>query len=115
MTIQEATRVVYMIHAVYPQDRRATEAELLDRVDLWAVFFAEYPFPIVDAAVKSWIKSSSYMPTPEEIKRACDTRRRFENLIKDAGYINQLPDPSPAVEAMLDNLIEFLMEEEVAT
>ena len=115
MTIQEATRVVYMIHAVYPQDRRATEAELLDRIDAWAVFFADYPFPIVDAAVKSWIKSSAYMPTPEEIKKACDTRAKFEKLISEAGYINQIPDPSPAVEAMLDNLIESLIEEEVAT
>ena len=111
MTIQEATREVYLIHAAYPQDRNAKEAELLDRIDLWAVFFADKPFSIVDRAVKAWIKSSKFMPTPEEIGKACDTLARFENIIKDAGYIHQIPEPSPEVQAMLDRLIEFLLEE----
>lgn len=115
MTIQEATKVIYMIHAVYPQDRKATEEELLDRIDAWAVFFADYPFPIVDAAVKTWIKSASYMPTPEEIKRACDTRVKFEKLISNAGYINEAPDISPEMEAKLDELVAFLIEGEART
>lgn len=113
MTIQETAKLIYLMHAVYPQDRKTTEAELLDRIDGWSVFFADYPFPIVDAAVKRWIKSSSFMPTPEEIKKACDTRAKFEEIIQGAGYINQLPNPSPEVEQMLDRLIEFLIEEEV--
>lgn len=112
MTIQEATREVYLIHAAYPQDRNAKEAELLDRIDLWAVFFADYPASIVDKAVKSWIKSSSFMPTPEEIKKACDTRVKFETLIENAGYISQLPEPTPEVEQMLDDLIKSIIESE---
>lgn len=112
MTIQEATHIVYLIHAAYPQDRRATEAELLDRIDLWSVFFADYPVAIVDKAVKAWIKSSSFMPSVEEIKKSCDVRRDFERLIADAGYISAIPAPSPALEAKLDALIESIIESE---
>ena len=111
MTIQEATRVVYLIHAAYPQDRNAKEAELLDRIDLWAVFFADKPAALVDRAVKAWIKSSSFMPTPEEINKACETLAKLERTIKDAGYIHQIPEPSPEVQEQLDRLIEFLLEE----
>lgn len=110
MTIQEASRIVYLVHAAYPQDRKATEAELLDRIELWSVFFADYPVQIVDKAVKAWIKSSSFMPNVEEIKKACDVRKKFEELIAGAGYISAMPAPSPELEAKLDALIADIIE-----
>ena len=51
MTMQEAARVVQMIHTAYPADRKTSAEELADRIDMWAVFFADTPAYIVNKVV----------------------------------------------------------------
>lgn len=103
MTIQEAAKVVYMIHTAYPADRKATAEELADRIDLWGVFFADYSADEVMRATKAWILGSPYMPNPNEIKTACDTWKKTARLLSNANYIT--PDgPEPENDDTADLL-----------
>lgn len=111
MTIQDATKIVYLIHTAYPQDRNATERELLDRIDLWAVILADYDVNLVLGIVKAWIKTSRYMPNFEEIKKACDIRKELDAKIAQAGDINAITVP-PELEARLDEIWDSVTESE---
>lgn len=112
MTIQDATKIVYLIHTAYPQDRNATERELLDRIDLWAVILADYDVNLVLGIVKAWIKTSRFMPNFEEIKKACDIRKELDAKIAQAGDINTIKVP-PELEPKLEALIESIKESEI--
>lgn len=111
MTIQDATKIVYLIHTAYPQDRNATERELLDRIDLWAVILADYDVNLVTRVVKSWIKASRYMPNFEEIKKACDIQKALDAKLAEAGNIHDIK-VTPELEARLDEIWDSVAESE---
>ena len=76
MTVQEATAIVYMLHTTYiGQDRKATEKDLADRVNLFAVVFADYDVELVRQAAFHCIKTCTFMPTPAELLQACKRAR----------------------------------------
>lgn len=113
MTIQESAQVVYMIHTAYPADRKATAEELADRIDLWAVFFADYTAPEFERAVKAWILSQAFMPTPKEIKEACDIFRRLGQKLAGAHFIPHAitdTDKDPETEKWLETLWQEIQE-----
>ena len=110
MTIQEAAKVVYMIHTAYPADRKATAEELADRIDLWGVFFADYTAAEVTRAAKAWIKSRSFMPNPNEIKAACDIQRKLARKLESARVIPDDTPTDPKTEAKLDALWASIQE-----
>lgn len=102
MTIQESAKVIYMLHTAYPADRKATAEELADRIDLWAVFFADYTAQEVERATKAWILGSPFMPNPNEIKARCDTWRKTARLLSNAKWITpDGPEPEPSAEDVL--------------
>ena len=111
MTIQETAKIIYMIHTAYPADRKATAQELADRIDLWAVFFADYPAQDVERAVKAWIVSQSFMPTPKEIKEACGTLGKLGHKLAGAHYIpDEITETDPETEARLAALWDSIQE-----
>lgn len=112
MTIQEAAKVVYMIHTAYPADRKATAEELADRIDLWGVFFADYSADEVMKATKAWILGSPYMPNPNEIKTACDTWRKLARHISGAVFItgDDIQETDPETDARLEALWASIQE-----
>lgn len=111
MTIQETTRVIYLIHMAYPSDRKTTDKELADRVTLWSVFFRDYEAETVERAVKAWITSQNFMPTPKEIKEACDTLRRLGCQIKAAHFIpDDTKETDPETEARLSAFWDSMMK-----
>lgn len=112
MTIQEAAKVVRMIHTAYTADRKATPEELADRIDLWAVFFADYDAELVTRIVKAWIRTNKYMPQIEEIKNACDVRRRMSQTLKEADFVPEDLRPIPPEE---EKRLESLWREIVTT
>lgn len=115
MTIQDATKIIYMLHAAYHTDRKATENELLDRIDLFSVIFADYDAALVGRVVKGLIKQSRFMPTLEEIKTACDTQRALDAKIAQAGNIHDItvtPEDEARLEALIESIIESEIEEE---
>lgn len=101
--MQEAARIVQMIHTAYPADRKTSAEELADRIDMWAVFFADTPAYIVKKVVMSWIKTQTFMPTIEEIGRACKIQKELDEKIANAGLINNI-HITPEQEKMLDAL-----------
>lgn len=98
MTIQEAAKIVHMIHTAYPVDRKATAEDLADRIDLWAVYFADYDAELVARVAKAWIESHTFMPTIDEIKNACDVRRRIGEKLANAVFIPDDLKPLPPEE-----------------
>ena len=105
MTIQESAKVIYMIHTAYPTDRKATAQELADRIDLWAVFFSDYTAAEVERAAKAWIRSETFMPTPREIKEACDVFRKLGRKLADAHFIpDEITETDPQTEKRLKTL-----------
>lgn len=107
MTIQEAAKVIYMIHTAYPADRKATAEELADRMDLWAVFFADYTAQEVEQAVKAWILAQSFMPTPKEIKESCDTCRKLARHLAGACFITgegELTEDDAKILALFESI-----------
>ena len=110
MTIQDATKIVYMLHAAFPQDRKATENDLLDRIDVYAVFFADTDARVVYKVVNAWIKSQPFMPNIEELKKACDIQKQIDRHLADAGIIKP-EDLSPELQARLDALWDALTED----
>ena len=52
MTVQASYQIVYMIHTAYPSDSKATAEELAERINLYAVFFADYPAETVRTAAQ---------------------------------------------------------------
>lgn len=113
MTIQEAARIVQMIHTAYPVDRKATAEELADRIDLWAVYFADYPAELIARVVRAWISSHSFMPLIDEIKNAADVRRRIGQKLADAVFCpDDLKPLPPEEEKRLDALWRDIVETE---
>lgn len=111
MTIQESAKVVYMIHTAYPTDRKATADDLADRIDLWAVFFADYSAQEVERAVKAWIRSQTFMPTTKEIKQACDIFRKLGQKLAGAHYIpEEITANDPQTDARLAALWQSIQE-----
>lgn len=111
MTIQETAKIIYMIHTAYPSDRKATAEELADRIDLWAVFFNDYKARDVERAAKAWILSQNFMPTPKEIKNACDTLSRLGQKLAGAQYIpEEITESDPETDARLSKLWQSIQE-----
>lgn len=88
MTVQESYQIVYMIHTAYPSDSKATAQELAERVNLFAAFFADYPAETVRTAARGWIANNKWMPTPHDIKEACDMLLRLVKNLANAKIIS---------------------------
>ena len=112
MTIQEAAKVVNILHTAYPSDRNATPQELADRIDLYAVYFADYPFELVFRVTKAWIGARRFMPVIDEIKNACDVRRRIGQKLEAAVFCPEDLRPIPPEE---ERRLEALWQEIIKT
>lgn len=78
MTIKEATEIVYFLHSAYPTDRKATEQDLLARIETFSIMLADFDYSIVNLAAKQWVKSNSYLPNIKEILAACKLLKNIE-------------------------------------
>lgn len=67
MTIKESFQLVNILHAAYPQDRKATKAELSQRAESYHVAFADYDFETVKRAAQNCIAISKFYPTTAEL------------------------------------------------
>ena len=74
MTTKEALIIVNLLHAAYPQDRKATTAELYQRAESYAVALADYDLETVRRAAQHCIATNKWHPTTaeliNEVKRA---------------------------------------------
>lgn len=108
MTVQESYQIVYMIHTAYPSDSKATAQDLAERVNLFAVFFADYPAETVRTASRGWIANNKWMPTPHDIKDACDMLLKLGKNLADAKEIGKDPVNDLISDQYLDSLCKFV-------
>lgn len=70
MTKQEATKILAVLAAAYPNAyRRMGDDETKGVIALWALQFAKIPADIVFMALNKAISKSEYPPTIAEVKR----------------------------------------------
>lgn len=108
MTVQESYQIVYMIHTAYPSDSKATAEELAERINLYAVFFADYPAETVRTAAQGWIKYNKWMPTVHDLKAGCDMLLRLGKNLFNAKEIGKDPANDSITDQDLENLCEFV-------
>lgn len=108
MTVQESYQIVYMIHTAYPSDSKATAEELAERINLYAVFFADYPAETVRTAAQGWIKYNKWMPTVNELKEKCDMLLKLGKNLANAKEIGKDLNNNPDIDQYLDNLCKFV-------
>ena len=89
MTVQEAAGIVYMLHTAYiGMDRKATDKDLADRINLYAVTFADYDVEIVREAAMHCIKACTFMPSVSELLEGCKRARLL--AANPAGKVERL-------------------------
>ena len=75
MTLKESIKIVQMLHSAYPQDRKATAAELSQRAQSYNVAFADYEYSIVERAAQYCIMTNKWYPTTRELLDAASRAR----------------------------------------
>lgn len=74
MNIKESIKIVNLLHAAYPQDRRATKEDLYQRAESYHVALVNYDYETVEKAARHCIATSKWYPTTaeliENVKRA---------------------------------------------
>lgn len=91
MSIQESAKIVNLLHTAYFHlERTITVEELANRIDLWAAEFINYPYEVVNAVSRAWIRKEKWLPSVEEIKAAADLQLSLQKKLMEAGYISDL-------------------------
>jgi len=67
MNTKEALKIVNLLHSSYPQDKKATPAELFERAQTYAITMADEEYETVEAAAIHIIKTSKWYPNTNEI------------------------------------------------
>ena len=75
MNLKESIKIVQMLHTAYPQDRKATAAELSQRAQSYQVAFADYEYSVVERAAQFCIMSNKWYPTTRELLDAAARAR----------------------------------------
>lgn len=79
MTQKEAAQILAILKAAYPQFYKdMTKKDAIGTVNVWAVQFAKMPADIVLLAVNKCISTSSFPPSPSEVKK------KFQSLYWEA-------------------------------
>jgi hypothetical protein len=72
MTLQEVTKLLTVIAARYPTDKRFKQDDKLT-VQAWHMTLDDMPYPAVERAMVDHFKSSQWAPDPKEVRdRAFD-------------------------------------------
>ena len=67
MTLKESITIVNLLHSAYPQDRKATKADLSQRAESFQIALADYDFETVRRAAQHIIATSKWHPTTAEL------------------------------------------------
>ena len=103
MNYKESLIIVSMLHAAYPADKKATQAELMERAKGYAISMADIDFETVEAACEHIIKTSNWYPTTKEILEAV-------KRVKLAAEVTPIPQAEPIADAELGEYVEALCE-----
>lgn len=108
MTTKEAITIVNILHSAYPQDRKATRAELSQRAESYEVALADYDFETVKRAAQNCIANSRFYPTTSEL---IDEVKRIY-LTTTPASVTPITEAEPIedekLEAYLDAFCEWI-------
>ena len=107
MTVQEASQIVHLLHTAYCYDSKATPQELADRINLYAVFFADYPAETVRTAAMAWVKHNKWLPALHDLKEYSDNLLRLGKTLAGARVIGE-GEIDPETDQYLEQLCEFV-------
>ena len=105
MNIEESIKIINLLHGAYPQDKKATRAELFQRAETYHIAFIDYDYLTVERAARHCIATRKWMPTTaellEEVKRAYLTK---------ATTVTPITTAKPVDDERLDEWLDAFCE-----
>lgn len=99
MNYKESLAIVMMLHKRIPSDKRATQAEIMERAKGYAVSMAAEDFETVKKAAEFIIRTSIFYPSEKEILEAVKRCKIAEvTPITEAESVND-PEMEEYIEA----------------
>lgn len=123
MTDKETTIILLKLHGAYfSQDRFADSQEFEHRAAIWGVYFADFPYSVVNKVVTEWIATRKEMPQISELLPRCKDERTALQSLKDPENIKPTheiiylarhgePPEKPEVSRMIDRIIEEMRKD----
>ncbi len=108
MKIEEAIKLVNLLHGAYPSDKKATAQDLAQRAESYNVALADYDFETVKRAAQNCIANSKFYPTTSEL---IDEVKRIYLTTTPASVTpitEAEPVDDPEVEAYLEAFCEWI-------
>lgn len=106
MNIRESIEIVNLLHAAYPQDKRATREDLLQRAESYSVALADTDVELVKKAAQYHIRTSKWHPTTKELLDAVSRVR-----LSEVPTVTPVKTVRPTVdEARLDEYLDAFCE-----
>lgn len=106
MNIEESVKIVNLLHSAYPQDKKATRADLFQRAETYHIAFIDYTYETVERAARHVIATSKWLPTTaellEEVKRAY--------LTQPMPTVTPITRAEPIDDARLDEWLDAFCE-----
>ena len=106
MKIEESIKIVNMLHAAYPQDRKATREELLARAEAYSVAFADYDVETVRKAAQHCIATNKWHPTTAEL--ITEVKRAY--LTTPGASITPITRAEPINDEEVDKYLDAFCE-----
>ena len=106
MNVKESLQIVNLLHSAFPQDRKATQADLFTRANTYSVALAKESYEDVRKAAEHIIQTSNWYPTTKELIKAVETVRRMEA----PAMVTNIPKAEPIPEEDLNEYLDAFCE-----
>ena len=108
MNTKEALKIVNLLHSAYPQDKKATPAELFERATTYSVTMADEDYETVEAAALHIIRTSHWYPNPNEILEAVKRVKLDRSSAAITPITTAQPIEDEALNGWLDAFCEWI-------
>ena len=82
MTKQETAKIMAVFHVTYPRYYIGqSEEEKRQALNIWAMMLEEYPYDIVQSAVKAVIATCKYAPSPADVIEKINDIRNADSML----------------------------------
>ena len=108
MTLEEAIKLVNLLHAAYPQDKKATAQDLAQRAQTYHITLADYDAETVTRAAQNCIANSRFYPTTAELIQEVKRVQLTTVPAKVTPVTTAEPIEDEKLEAYLDAFCEWI-------
>lgn len=107
MNTKEALKIVNILHAGIPSDKKATPSDLFARAETYAITMADEDYETVEAAAHYLLRTSKWYPAPAEILEAVK-RVKLDNSTAVTPITTAEPVTDEKLNEWLDAFCEWL-------